>query len=141
MEVSAGEGDENGTMKDSQVKADDSSVEVDDSESDNDGLESADEIVNLAKCNTVTFEKREGTPGVKFTSGDGEGWTPVRRRRYKKNLKAKNSDEEDDLFVPEPADVKYFKVNNIPGLSVHTRKVRYWTPVAARTRKKCSKVT
>ena len=38
--------------------------------------------VDLAQCDSVTYEKREGIPGVQYiTNNHEEGWTPVRQLR------------------------------------------------------------
>ena len=43
-----------------------------------------EEVVDLAGCSRVVYEKRVGEHGVRFgVDGFGEDWTPVRRRRQK----------------------------------------------------------
>ena len=40
-----------------------------------------DEEVKLMECDEVVYEKRDGVAGVKFREDGEEGWTPVLRRR------------------------------------------------------------
>ena len=88
-----------------------------------------DEPVKLQKCDDVSFEMREGQPGVKFSQDGVENWTPVRsrRRKFRKN-------DEEELFIPGGATAVYCESKGTPGLSVKTRRTRSWHPIASRTR-------
>ena len=42
---------------------------------------SADSHLDLTNCDSVVYEMKDGIPGMKFTAGGRDGWTPVRKRR------------------------------------------------------------
>ena len=90
---------------------------------------SCDEEVELAKCDKVVYEKRDGVAGVQYRKDGEEGWTPVTRRRRKVRPR-RNS----DVCIPDGAAVMFKKLAGTPGLSVRTRRTRKWVPIASRTR-------
>ena len=36
--------------------------------------------LDLTNCDSVVYEMKDGIPGMKFTAGGRDGWTPVRKR-------------------------------------------------------------
>ena len=119
---------------------------------------SVSEVIDLAKCQEVVYEMREGKPGVKFTKGDDEGWTPVVRKcnRKKTNVvhstpthsqrveRCELSGDEDLKITAHTRSVKYRVVDGTPGLRIqrsNTMSSVSWepvvpTPIAQRTRTK-----
>ena len=120
------------------------------------GGDSVSEVINLAKCQEVVYEMRDGKPGVKFTKGDEEGWTPVVRKcsRKKSNIvysththsqcveRCEFSGDEDLEITAHTRSVKYRVVDGTPGLRIrrgNTMSSVSWepvvpTPIAQRTR-------
>ena len=101
--------------------------------------------VDLAQCDSVTYEEREGIPGVQYiTDNHEEGWTPVRqlRRGWTRNRDDSvsgdepDSDTEDFVLPVTTKAVRFLTVNGTPGLHVTTRNTKSWTPIATRTRTK-----
>ena len=99
--------------------------------------------VDLCSCDTVVFEERNGVPGVNYEFDGKAGWIPVReRRRGKSRLKPHAQDDNDsdseteDLIIPKNATVRFLPNEGSPGLHIATHKVRYWSPIAVRTRSK-----
>ena len=96
--------------------------------------EEVNEPVDLTACETVTYEKRNEVPGVKYTLDGNETWTPViRRKRRPRHSSSGSSSSEFDVSCSRM--VQYQECN---GLSIHRRNVK-WTsiepsPVAFRTR-------
>ena len=89
---------------------------------------------------------REGKPGVKFTKGDDEGWTPVVRKcnRKKTNVvhstpthsqrveRCELSGDEDLKITAHTRSVKYRVVDGTPGLRIqrgNTMSSVSWEPV------------
>ena len=128
------------------------------SESDNDNAS-----IDLTICSNVSFEARDGHPGVRYTADSDETseWTPVVGRRRKRpqlpsfvlrrfppdhpihqrhasHSDADTSSEEDEeLTIPQSANVCFSVVDGTPGLHITTRNTSKWTPIATRTRSKC----
>ena len=122
--------------------------------------------VDLTACSNVNFELRDGQAGVRFEdSSNTSGWTPVVGRRKKRpqlppcvlrrfppnhplrqpeshttrhSDSASSSEEEvdEDLVIPQTADVYFDVVEGTPGLQINTRNTSRWTPIACRTRSK-----
>ena len=98
--------------------------------------------VDLAQCDSVTYEEREGIPGVQYiTDNHEEGWTPVRqlRRGRTRNRDDSVSGDEPDSNTEDfvlPVTTRFLTVNGTPGLHFTTRNTKSWTPIAARTRTK-----
>ena len=111
--------------------------------------------IDLKACTDVKYEKREGVHGVVVRHCNNEqSWTPVygrRRKRIPLNeaqlrkipphcRRPRPSDEDSSsesdvsLTIPEDANVNYTVVDGTPGLSITTRRIRNWTPIASRTR-------
>ena len=104
---------------------------------------------DLKTCQSVSYEKRDGVPGVQYFDEDGqEGWTPVVKKKRKRKPGAgvkEDSEESSDEELPIRAarQAKYKEKEGIPGLSVrygntmHSWKwtpIRTTTPIAYRTR-------
>ena len=98
--------------------------------------------VDLAQYDSVTYEEREGIPGVQYiTDNHEEGWTPVRqlRRGWTRNRDDSvsgdepDSDTEDFVLPVTTKAVRFLTVNGTPGLHVTTRNTK---SLAARTRTK-----
>ena len=118
--------------------------------------------VDLTSCSNVNFELRDGQVGVRFEdSSNTSGWTPVVGRRKKRphlppyvlrrfppnhplrqNHTTRRSDSsseeevDEDLVIPQTADVYFDVVEGTPGLQINTRNTSRWTPIACRTRSK-----
>ena len=103
----------------------------------------------------VKYEKREGVHGVVVRHCNNEQtWTPVYGRRRKRiplneaqlrkipphccrpppSDEDSSSESDIPLTIPEDANVNYTVVDGTPGLSVTTRRIHNWTPIASRTR-------
>ena len=67
---------------------------------------SSDEL-HLVSCKDVAFEVRDGAPGVKFKKNDEEGWTPVKKRRRKKDKVVNDSGSELDADIDNAREVRY----------------------------------
>ena len=75
---------------------------------------------------------------------DGKaGWIPVCEcRRGKSRLKPNAQDNNDsdseteDLIIHKNATVRFLPNEGSPGLHIATHRVRYWSPIAVRTRSK-----
>lgn len=110
--------------------------------------------IDLAKCEKVEYEWREGKPGVKFSRDEIEGWTPVVRKRstkrrgllYAQNQHDENNESSDEeLRITQVSRrVKYQVIDGVPGLRIqkgNTMSGVTWnpiapTPIALRTRAK-----
>ena len=44
-------------------------------------------VVDLTSCDSVAYEMRDGTSGVKYTKNGTEAWTPVKKRRPRRKRK------------------------------------------------------
>ena len=114
-------------------------------------------VVDLTSCDSVAYEMRDGTSGVKYTKNGTEAWTPVKKRRPRRKRKESqtpvftghNSTDSDisvstsnlsnsELDVSCGRMVQYSVRNGIPGVSIHRRNVDWKpitpSPVASRTR-------
>ena len=143
----------------SESKSNSNSTDGDPSSPTSESDESND--VDLTTCSNVNYESRNGLPGVCYKDlGTTSSWTPVVGRRKKRpqlpphilrrfppdhplrqpgrpNLGPESSSEEDEeLVIPQNADVYFNVVKGIPGLQIRTRNTSRWTPVASRTRSK-----
>ena len=108
--------------------------------------------VNLKSCSSVRYDKRGAVHGVTY---GGSRWTPVvgkRSRRQKRSVPlhllrlrapphVKNnlasSDEstgsdclDTELVIPDQARLEISMVDGKPGLQIHTKYTRSWTPIA-----------
>ena len=146
-------------LSQSESKSNSNSTDGDPSSPTSESDESND--VDLTTCSNVNYESRNGLPGVCYKDlGTTSSWTPVVGRRKKRpqlpphilrrfppdhplrqpgrpNLGPESSSEEDEeLVIPQNADVYFNVVKGIPGLQIRTRNTSRWTPVASRTRSK-----
>ena len=80
-----------------------------------------DEEVKLVECDEVVYEKRDGVAGVQFRNDGEEGWTPVSRRRSRRQKMGPgrtSGDPVDPVYtIPEGASVFFDPVAGTPGLS------------------------
>uniref|UniRef100_A0A1X7UC51 Uncharacterized protein n=1 Tax=Amphimedon queenslandica TaxID=400682 RepID=A0A1X7UC51_AMPQE len=102
--------------------------------------ESSTSKIDLCSCDSVVFEERNGVPGVNYEVDGKAGWIPVREhRRGKSHLKQhdEGSDSEtEELRLPVNATVRFLSRDGSPGLHIANHKVKYWPPIAVRTRSK-----
>ena len=126
----------------------------------------SDDSIDLTTCSNVSFETRDSHPGVRFTAEKSDKtpeWTPVVGRRKKRpqippfvlrrfppdhpihQSRASCSDdteseEDEELTIPQSANVFFNVVDGTPGLRISTRNTSSWTPIATRTRSKCKSI-
>ena len=95
--------------------------------------------LDLFQCDSVRNEMQNDVPGVKYSRGDEEEWTPVIRRKKKRTLKKKDlesSSEEscDELGAIRLArEVRYKVQDGVPGLRIRRANTNYswrWTPIS-----------
>ena len=113
--------------------------------------ESAHKSPDLTKCLDIVYERRECVPGVSYRTEDGEGWTPVikkrRTRRRKSSRTSESGSDESDSEIDVSCSrlVKYEKREGSPGLVIYRRGPATWTlirsakktgPIASSTRSK-----
>ena len=123
-----------------------------------DGSVSSANSVDLTACSNVHFESRDGLPGVCYKDTENTAsWTPVIGRRKKRprlpayvlrkfppdhplrqdqsNLSSESGSEEDEeLCIPQNANVCFNIMKGKPGLQIRTKNTYKWTPIASRTR-------
>ena len=120
--------------------------------------------ISLQNCDEVSYEKKDDIHGVSYTDENGlAGWTPVVGRKKKKRCHlsemflrrfppearlrhanhsdsssdSSGSDQDLDHLIPTHAAVTFsFDEDMQPDLSIKTRSIQQWTPIAARTRAK-----
>ena len=99
--------------------------------------------VDLKACDVVTYESKDGLPGVRFVDNNNtEDWITVRRKPRRRRPSPANSEtysDASDIVIPPNASVVYTPgYDGAPGLQVNTKKTREWipviTPVVSRTR-------
>ena len=126
----------------------------------------SDNSIDLTTCSNVSFETRDGHPGVRFTAEKSDKtseWTPVVGRRKKRPQippfvlrrfppdhpihqshascsDDTESEEDEELTIPQSANVFFNIVDGTPGLRITTRNTSSWTPIATRTRSKCKSI-
>ena len=61
---------------------------------------------------------------------------PIHKQNNKSDAESESDKQDFHSVIPArgKADVEYVMVDSIPGLSIQTRSIQSWTPVAARTR-------
>ena len=114
-----------------------------------------------AHCPTSDgIESRDGVPGVCYLDTENTaGWTPVIGRRKKRpqlpsyvlhrfppdhplrrnqsnHSSESDSETDEEICIPQNANVCFNIIDGVPGLQVMTKNSSQWTPVASRTRSK-----
>ena len=117
--------------------------------------ESAHESPDLSKCVNIEYENRDFVPSVSYRTLDGEGWTPVikkKRIRLRWRTSGSSYSESDgsgnEVDVSCSRLVEFEKREGTPGLMIYRRGPPTWTPIrsaakmgpiASRTRSKTAK--
>ena len=98
--------------------------------------------IDLAACNSVVYEERNGVPGVKFAVETHEEWTPVTKaKEVKRPLPGKGNgtkrnpvrSKDEVLRLCHAKEVTYAQLNGTPGLTFRSGKTMHsyqWSPIA-----------
>ena len=95
--------------------------------------------IYLQLCDKLSYEARNGIPGLKYHKDDDEGWAPVKRWRCGQRSQYKATEDESENNSQSEVDVKWVSSIQVctssegPVLRVQGKRTTHWIPVKPAT--------